>query len=336
MALTFKYGMQGDDKDLEERIELNREALSLVSDLSPSTRVIALNNLAVSGFVLFEQRKEYHDLDECISLARQGLRDASVNHQVYYVLSTLANALFSRFVRRGDSQDLEDCILTSRRMFKVLPDSNIEHASSLCSPARSLAKLYETTQELKHLRCTSKILGNLQQTLSPKNLRMLLAIVFLSTARSVFWSQALQLRTSLGQLELSHPSLAKELQSTSHQLEAASYKTVERGNTYSLSQKREETLKAVWELDGFHDFLLPQLFASLKEAAHDGPIIFLNANDDGYNAIILRPGGGLQHVPLPLMWSAVLRLLRVEVRNLSHGRVCTPWVRAPHSQDARP
>jgi hypothetical protein len=140
------------------------------------------------------------------------------------------------------------------------------------------------------------------------------AITFLEEGRSIFWSQALQLRTPLVELESKAPDLAKEFKDLSQALEQGS----QRETSWSLSgpsKKRLNTeqeaahyrslhrswlsvLERIRSLDGLYGFLLPIPFDKLQKAAAHGTFVILNASDSGCAALTVTLSN-IVHVPLP-------------------------------------
>ncbi|KAJ7909327.1 hypothetical protein B0H13DRAFT_1616654, partial [Mycena leptocephala] len=130
------------------------------------------------------------------------------------------------------------------------------------------------------------------------------AIELLEAGRSVFWSQALQLRTRLDYLYLAYPQLAakvsdmlKKLEQASHHdlsahTEAASYK--------NLSEDWLKALEEVRQLKGFENFLCPKPLVALRASALHGPVVILNtSNDFGCTALIVTFSEDVQRLPLP-------------------------------------
>jgi hypothetical protein len=123
------------------------------------------------------------------------------------------------------------------------------------------------------------------------------AVAFLEEGRSIFWTQALRLRTPLDQLRSKDPHLAKEFTDLSRLLELGS----QREASWSLSnpsEKRSSTeqeaalygkcyrdwlsvLEQIRSLDDFHDFLLPTPFERLQKVTVHGTVVILNASDSG-------------------------------------------------------
>jgi len=58
------------------------------------------------------------------------------------------------------------------------------------------------------------------------------------------------------------------------------------------------TLDQVRQLGGFQDFLLPKRLSTLQDAAIDAPVVIINTNDSGSDALIMS-ASALKHVPLP-------------------------------------
>ncbi|KAG2003068.1 hypothetical protein CC2G_003701 [Coprinopsis cinerea AmutBmut pab1-1] len=128
-----------------------------------------------------------------------------------------------------------------------------------------------------------------------------------------------------------HPLLASELRSITHQLENATTRmqrggadgvkdVVRQPSPYLLAKQREDVLEQIRGMDGFHDFLLPSSFETLKHAAKAGPIVFLNASQYGCHALILKQDGAL--LPLSLLTSTEhLATLKMAIHRLAQGHV---------------
>jgi hypothetical protein len=142
------------------------------------------------------------------------------------------------------------------------------------------------------------------------------AITFLEGGRSLFWTQALQCRPPLAELESKAPSLAKEFKDLSHALEQGSQREAS-WNLSGPSEKRLGTeqeaaryrsvnrswlsvLERVRSLDGFRDFLLPTPFDKLQKAAAHGTVVVLNASDIGCATLTITLSH-IVHVPAPTM-----------------------------------
>ncbi|TFK24320.1 mucin-like protein 1 [Coprinopsis marcescibilis] len=332
-ALFTRFGRKGSFEDLEQSIVLHTEALGLRPSPHPN-RSGSLTNLANALETRFTQKGSFYDLELCINLHTEALRlKLSPHPQRSKSLFNLAQAKYIAYHRSHDGKDLDSAL----DLFKAAAEYS---TASLLERLRS-AKRWASLSRQNH--CASALdaysyiitllplLSSLNLTLSQRQ-RVLVhtkdissdaaqcaisfnslqtAVIFLSTSRSVFWSQALQLRSPLDRLESVNPSLAQDLRFVSQRLEHATNQTStldpishlhtqpnQSETLYSLSQRRERLLAKAREIDGFQDFLLPPSFDSLSVAARNGPVVFLNASKYSCDAVIVHPGGQLQHVSL--------------------------------------
>ncbi|KAG2034421.1 CHAT domain-containing protein [Suillus americanus] len=106
-VVEARFDQHGSIDDLEETIQLRREAVSLY----PEGHSGSLNNLAVSLRSRFQFQGKSHDLDEAISLHEEALRLRPVGHESRDAsLSNLGGALRSRFNQRGDINDINRAV----------------------------------------------------------------------------------------------------------------------------------------------------------------------------------------------------------------------------------
>ena len=69
----------------------------------------------------------------------------------------------------------------------------------------------------------------------------------------------------------------------------------------TLSLEWDKLVLEVRQLEGLKDFLGPKKISQLLPAASSGPVVVLNAHDEGCDALILRSGDdGIIHIPLNL------------------------------------
>ncbi|TFK25618.1 hypothetical protein FA15DRAFT_590168 [Coprinopsis marcescibilis] len=137
-----------------------------------------------------------------------------------------------------------------------------------------------------------------------------LAAVFLSTGRSVFWSQALQLRPPLGNLEAKSPELAQRFRAASQKLEKSAYEDSDSSSkpsnlsfdsmstARSLVDDWQQVLTEIRALEGFETFLRPKTFDELQESASNGPVVLLTSSLNGSDALIVTTEG-VKHIPYP-------------------------------------
>ncbi|KAI0083703.1 CHAT domain-containing protein [Irpex rosettiformis] len=144
-----------------------------------------------------------------------------------------------------------------------------------------------------------------------------LALEWLETGRAVVWSQVLQLRTPLDDLQRLHPRLADDLYHVSQVLQHAAsspsdslppsteYRKTQpslegqaqSSHTYAL--KYEKLITQIRELDGFKDFLLPKTLLQLTDACVSGPVVVINVHESRSDTLILHGVGDVVCVPLP-------------------------------------
>ncbi|EAU90760.2 hypothetical protein CC1G_04029 [Coprinopsis cinerea okayama7 len=341
-SLSTRFKRKGDFRDLEECLTLLREALSLRPPGHPS-RPYSLNNLATALSTRFEHKGDLSDLEACIEALREavllysksdnslGVKPDSTwtgHPSCLVVIGNLVGVLTRRYLATSDNDTLNELfqLLRSGTQFHgSSPMARLHHAqrwSSACRqfnrPQVALEAYSYGVAILPHLASLDLTLEQRQNTLVwVKDLsrdavqcaieqgQLEMAVVFLSIARSVFWSQALQFRGPLDRLDALHPDLAAEVRSVTRQLEIATQETSQAHSTsamstrpYLLSQKREEVIARIRATDGFQDFLLPPSFDTLKSAAKQNPIVFLNASKYGCDILILKQDGTLHRHPL--------------------------------------
>src|SRR5690606_1952790 len=151
---------------------------------------------------------------------------------------------------------------------------------------------------------------------------------FLSTARSVFWSQALQFRGSFRRLNAVHPELASDLRTVTRQPQFAPdqqprTRPIPSRSTQPVrpdlhSQEREDLIPKTRDTAGLHDFLPPPSPDILKTAASKGTIVFLNASNFGCHALILKEDGTLHRLAL-FADIVLLTCLVAAIRQLARG-----------------
>ncbi|KAG2012052.1 mucin-like protein 1, variant 3 [Coprinopsis cinerea AmutBmut pab1-1] len=352
ISLSARFERKGDIHDLKMAIKYHREALTLRPP-GCADRPSSLNNLANALAIRFQREGDLSDLEECIVHVRDALTEFSrigpalaLEHEpnlpVVYnpdslkTLTNLVTFLKLKYKVHSDSsiQDEIFRLLRSGAQFHgSSPLARLDHAGLWSSTCREFCRWENALEAHKHGVDLLPHLASLDLTLEQRQNVLIhakelsgdavqcaieqgeleTAVVFLSTARSVFWSQTLQFRGSLDNLEALHPDLASELRSVTGQLEIATGQNLEPDSMsaklpsrpYLLARKREEVIARIRATDGFHDFLLPPCFDTLKNAARGGPVVFLNASEFGCHALIMKGDGTL----LPLSLLADMSLL---------------------------
>lgn len=157
------------------------------------------------------------------------------------------------------------------------------------------------------------------------------AVEILEAGRAVFWSQALQLRTSFDALPT---HLSDELRALSRQLQTISRST-HAGNTHvttpedadaaaararRLTERFDALLADARRLPGFAELLLPPTYAALAEAAERGPIVLLIAGRMSCHAAVIGMGAEPLHVPLSISSAGLARLASQMRTAVAHSR----------------
>ncbi|CAE6491066.1 unnamed protein product [Rhizoctonia solani] len=120
------------------------------------------------------------------------------------------------------------------------------------------------------------------------------------------------LRSPLDVLQVSHPTLANQLQTIANQLyQAGSESRASRALSINitreqaarqhrhLAKKYNELLSEARKLSGFEEFLLPMKSRGLVCAAQNRHIVVINCHPDHCDGIIISPGQDtVQHIPL--------------------------------------
>jgi hypothetical protein len=160
-------------------------------------------------------------------------------------------------------------------------------------------------------------------------------VEFFEAGRSIFWSQALYLRTPLDNLATIQPDLAAKLTNLAKQLDQASFRDTTRDqltdtqhkimsielegrHCQQLNEQWEETIKDVRYLPGFEDFMQPKGINVLKQAAVSGPIIILTATHSTCCALIVTVTNEVRCLKLPEMSLPMAKCLSDWVRALSN------------------
>ncbi|KAJ6532462.1 CHAT domain-containing protein [Mycena capillaripes] len=329
LAVQRRFEQQGDPKDIEEAVALHRKALALCGPSHLYHSITSLNNLANAVQRRFEQQGDSKDIEEAIVLYREALAlDAPPHPDRGVTLHSLSLCLVAIYAHSEHTLDLDQaCVLFQEATIYLSssPRTRFYHA---CSWARNAARYahisalpaYKSAIELLpqlaalHLNLLSRheILSTAQGSTLASDAAVCAvglkqfhnAVEFLEASRSVFWSQALHLRTPLNDLAQVQPELSAKLTDISRKLEQASFRDTSRnaftdtpekimsieseGNhCRELNEEWDELIKSVQLLPGFEDFMQPKGINTLKKAAASGPIIVLTTTDSTSFALIV-------------------------------------------------
>ncbi|MFG2811253.1 CHAT domain-containing protein [Streptomyces massasporeus] len=141
-----------------------------------------------------------------------------------------------------------------------------------------------------------------------------LAVELLEQGRSVLWRSTMHLRGDLSLLTEKESALAEELERIRTQLHTTGQ--VDPDLRVVLARRWSKLLERVRSKTDFKTFLKPPPFATLVQAAAEGPVVIVNISTIRCDALVVRPDGQVEVVPLPGV--TVLEMDRVANRYVAH------------------
>jgi tetratricopeptide (TPR) repeat protein len=338
LSLVTRFRRYGEDADLELAIANYRRAMEL-TPVGHISLPLRLNNLALSLVSRFNRYGEDADLEHAITNYKRAIESTPTGHShLPLCLNNLANSLASRFARYRDGADLNSAIseyvkgsearggLTRLRFRCAFEGAAFAHSSGYLPEA---LRLYSTAGSLlprliwfgQSVASRQRLLRSHGTNLASDAAACAVSVGFLEKAvelldhgRSIFWSQAMDIRTTLIDLRNSDASLAGEFENVARALDAGAFQDQEsdflttRGqesilnNTEQrrrLAEELERLLLRIRKLPGFHNFMEPLPFSQLRRAAAGGPIIILNVSSYRCDALIVAVDRPPKLVPLP-------------------------------------
>jgi hypothetical protein len=309
----------------------------------------------------FEKRRNQSDIDEAVNLFKQSLALCTPpNPKRDITLHGFSRALLAR-VDAGLLGSVDEAFLLRRQAATYESSTPLrkfssavlwaqlaqEHNHHTCLEAYQLA-----VNLLPQIAALNLDLKSRQQRLTRGTIKSLavnsataalalnqrdLAVEFFEASRSVFWSQALQLRPSLDHLVGGYPELLNKLRSISCQPEESAIRDngreidsgresqrerisfeAEGVRCRELDEERTKTLDAVRKLPGFEYFLKPRKLDVLRQAAVSGPVVVLLATNSSSSALIIQPED-VKHIKLPSWTPQKFELCAELPRVLSGG-----------------
>ena len=140
-----------------------------------------------------------------------------------------------------------------------------------------------------------------------------LALEWLEAGHSVVWSQVLQLRTPLDDLQRDHPLLADNLRRVSQALQRTIFSATPSDaqattklppnpgaqSLHSYALEYEKLITQIRKLEGFERFMRPKMLPQLSNACAGGPVVIISMHKSSCNALVLSYPANVVHVPLP-------------------------------------
>ncbi|KAJ7202337.1 CHAT domain-containing protein [Mycena pura] len=357
-TLLTRFDLQGNSADNEEALHYAKEGMRL----SPSPHLYYSSALEI--YTAAQQNKidlssTQSDIDQVIQLHRDTLQLFPSPHPAHArLLGKLGQSLMVSYKRIPHDSVIEEAMLVFEEASKYTscpPLARFNYAKYWAKIANqynhpSALKAYSTAiNYLPMLAALDLNLQHRQEMLANLSQDSLLsaaaicaisvrkyddAVQLLEAGRSVFWSQALQLRTPLDVLGSIRPDLSAKLTELSGQLEQASFRetsrnvltdtqviSIESEGTHCrrLNEEWEDVIKCVRLLPGFEDFMQPKSINALKKAAVSGPIVVLTTTDSTCFALIVTSTKEAQCLELPELMLSRVHILADLSRGLSNS-----------------
>jgi tetratricopeptide (TPR) repeat protein len=341
-SLHFRFQRTADRADLDEAIAVSLAAVEEVLADDPG-RPRYLSNLASSLRTRYREAHAEADLDQAIAFSQAAVEAVPGEHPARaHYLANLGVSRQARSERAQDSADLEAAFQAWREASAIVSappqvrlSAALAHATAALEAGLAAEALSGYTRAVQllpevawhgleravregHLSRWAGLAADAAasaiQAGQPES-----AIVLLEQGRSVIWSQALQLRTDLGELAARDPDLARRLGDIRAVLDVPlreSFAVATGPGREPLPARREHAaiarrgalarewdtlLREVRQLSDFEHFLAPTPYAALRRAADSGPVIIVNTSRLGCHALILTANQDVRVVPLPLL-----------------------------------
>ncbi|KAF8601276.1 hypothetical protein BDV93DRAFT_608208 [Ceratobasidium sp. AG-I] len=336
-ALRFKR--LKDPADNTKAIEFQTQAVSLTSEDDVNLPAW-LSSLAASHIERFEQSSEESrdpaDVEKAIEHLTRAVGLIPKDHPSYpAVMGSLGHANKTKFERLKDRSSLT----RASECFEAAAESRGGHPGMKLQIAYAWAQMassYDSSNELKAYKLAMAQVPQLvwlgstlqQRYQSVREIKALgaaaasaairadnygLALEWLEQARSVVWAQILQLNTSVDHLRSIDKALADKFEQVArglhtagsfdhlmHTLRNTSMHEKIAQRHHQLAEKYDRLLLQIRQIPECKDFLKPKAASELLRAASRGPVVVVNCDSDGSDALVLKPGSNeITHIALP-------------------------------------
>jgi tetratricopeptide (TPR) repeat protein len=335
-SLLQRYITFSREEDLDEAISKLRDA---VNTYPTTVRVhpSSLNDLVMALLQRFELLSSPDDFNEVIAILHRitGDQDLPKDHpNLPIYLHNLGISYNCHWTKNGKVRsDFDLAISAYRRSNDALGDNLIRFRS-----AKAWADLAHTQGDLSlamegYSRAISLLpqLSWLGMSIEARQYNLLTeatnmtqnavacaikscnyerAVEFLDHGRSVFWSQAADLRPDLAFLDSVDAGLGAEIRRASEALHAGTFEDPLRGKTTDINlnetAEKHRRLVAAWELlvdrvrqiESMEHFLRATPYSELQQAAVGGPVIVINVSSYGCDALVIKAGVSIERVSL--------------------------------------
>jgi len=337
LAHNARFDQAGALHDAAEGVRYCREALAALPD-DHGDRALYLANLSTCLDSLADETRDRADAAEALDSAREALGKVSPDHpERARYLKIEGNALQTRYDLYGDPADLSTAFSSWRAAASITAADPADRLATARYWGRTAAREGVLAEAVGGFSAAVKILPEvIWHGLNPATRQQQaarwaglaadaassavldgkpeLAVELLEQGRSMLWSQALNLRADLADLQLAAPELASRLEAARAILNAPVLSSAPRQLGISLpgvyadglpvtrfhpprqedpraraARDYDETLRRIRQLDGFEHYLEPTPYAELATATGGGAAVIVNASRYGCHAIIVTP-----------------------------------------------
>jgi tetratricopeptide (TPR) repeat protein len=306
--------------DLDRAIESGERAITL-EPVEPADRPQWLSNLGVAYRERYDDEKNPADLDRAVALFEQAIAACPENHPSLAVfVGNLGGAHLAQSTD-GAREISPETLSVLARQLRATVSASPAHRANAGHAVGSLAHEmgeHHTAMEVLDMAVamlpsvTSQDAGWAERE---HRLGDHLGVVWEAIAahcacgdytgaaevaelgRGVLLANQMDSRTDLTNLDLSLPSLAKDLRRVRDYLNAPdSGMPGERARWWA---RHDEILAEVRQHPAFSRFLLPPRLADLRSSVTDGTVVLVNAGSRRADAILLHSSRDPVHIPLP-------------------------------------
>jgi hypothetical protein len=323
-SLLTRFLQAGEEADLDAAMTAGQAALDAAPVDHPD-RAGMLSNLGGGLLLRYEGTGELADLDAAVTVNRAAADASPADHpDRARVLLNLGSGLWSRYQRVGDPADAEAATLAWQEA-AALPSAP---AATRIDAARAwgvlAASLGQWPVAVEGYAAAVHLLPLLawRGVSRPSRERLLQdwaglgadaagcaiaagqpdrAVELLEQGRGVLWSQILETRTDLTQLQQVAPELATRLDEVrmeldrpaSHTTPVAAITQAPAGSAWlvdrqmALADQWDELVGQVRALPGFEAFLRPPQVEELRRAAAGGPVVVVNVSQWRCDALLV-------------------------------------------------
>jgi tetratricopeptide (TPR) repeat protein len=358
-GIYTRFLLNGESTDIQECICLLENALPYFPSPNPGRHVI-LTNLASALLLRFARDNgPKSDIDEAVRISQEALDlHPSPHPKRSRYLFEVGRCLVA--LHTGVGHDCLDQAMSFFESAAMYPFSSFRyrfhcardwayaadrfhHSSALAAYRTAISLLpyvatldldLRTRQQMLFTEETNGLASKAAACAAEGN-NYELAVELLEGGRSVFWVQALHLRTPLDNIRVLQPKIAEKLASLAKELEHGSFRDATRDlfadtQQQITSMEAEETrLVCLYEewtktvnlaksmAPEFRDFIEPKQVEQLRCAAKYGPVVILNASESSCHALIVQSSGAIQSILFPALSLDFLKFLAELVQALS-------------------